>query len=85
MIFNKIQSIITEVMIMEKDDVTRDSLLTEELLCNEIDMQDIMRSLEDEFDVNIKDINKFIDQCEKVQDIVDLLMPYVRQKELNEK
>ena len=74
---SKIKALITEIMILEKKDVQNVTLLREELECTDIDLYDIIRSIEDEFDITIEDDKYAILGCETVEDIESLVIPYV--------
>jgi len=76
-VISKIKALITEIMILEKKDVQNVTLLREELECTDIDLYDIIRTLEDEFDITINDNKDSILECETVEDIENLIAPYV--------
>jgi len=64
-------------MILEKQEVQNVTLLKDELECTDIDLYDIIRSIEDEFNIIINDNKDSILECETVEDIENLIAPYV--------
>ena len=68
MVFNKIREILVEQLDVEEDSVTMDSLITDDLGADSLDVVDMVMSLEEEFDIEIPD--EEIGNMKTVGDIV---------------
>ncbi len=55
MVFKKVQSIIVEELNLDKEKVTRDSRLQEDLGADSLDAVELIMNIEDEFDIQISD------------------------------
>lgn len=55
MVFEKIKSILAEQFDVEKDDITFNTNIEEDLDADSLDVFDVLMSLEDEFSVEIPD------------------------------
>lgn len=55
MVFDKVQTIVSEQFDVEKDTVTVDTNIADDLGADSLDVVDMLMSLEDEFNVEIPD------------------------------
>lgn len=55
MIFEKIRDIICDQLELDKDEITLESNLMEDLGADSLDLIDLVMSIEDEFDVEVPD------------------------------
>ncbi len=55
MVFKKVQSIIVEELNLDKEKVTRESRLQEDLGADSLDAVELIMNIEDEFDIQISD------------------------------
>ncbi len=55
MVFKKVQSIIVEELNLDKEKVTRESRLQEDLGADSLDAVELIMNIEDEFDIQITD------------------------------
>lgn len=69
--FEKVQQIISEQLKIEKEKITMESRLTEDLGADSLDAVEIIMSLEEEFNVEIDDSN--LQETKTVGDIVKCL------------
>ena len=68
MVFEKIQSILSEQFEVEADSITLDTDIVEDLGADSLDVVDMLMSLEDEFDVEIPD-----EKIEKLRTVGDVV------------
>ncbi|MBR6408597.1 MAG: acyl carrier protein [Clostridia bacterium] len=68
MIFEKIASILSEQLGADKNDITMDTNIAEDLNIDSLDMVDLVMSLEEEYGIEIAD-----DQIEEIVTIGDLV------------
>ena len=55
MTFEKVRDIIVETLSCDKDEVTMDASLTDDLGADSLDVVDLLMSIEDEFEIEIPD------------------------------
>lgn len=55
MVFDKVKDIIADQLDVEADDITFESVITDDLGADSLDVVDLVMSLEDEFGVEIPD------------------------------
>lgn len=68
MVFDKIKDIIVEQLDVEKDAVTMEASITEDLGADSLDVVDLVMSIEESFDVEIPD--EEVENIKTVGDIV---------------
>ncbi len=68
MIFEKVRSILCEQLELEEDQVTMESVITEDLGADSLDLVDLLMSLEDEFELEVPDED--VDKVKTVSDLV---------------
>ena len=68
MIFDKVKSIIAEQLDIDEDSITLESAIIDDLGADSLDIVDLVRSFEDEFDTEISD--EAIEEMKTVGDIV---------------
>lgn len=68
MIFDKVKDILSEQLDIDKDIITSDSSIVDDLGADSLDIVDLVMSLEDEFDTEIPD--EAIEGIKTVGDIV---------------
>ena len=71
MIFEKIRTILVEQLDADEDAVTMDSVITDDLGADSLDVVDMVMSLEEEFDIEIPD--EEIETMKTVGDIVKFI------------
>ncbi len=71
MTFEKLQSILSEYLEIEKEDITLESNLTDDLGTDSIDLVDLAMSVEDEFSIELPE--ELIEQVQTVGDIVSYI------------
>ncbi len=71
MTFEKLQNILSEYLEIEKDDITLESNLTDDLGADSIDLVDLAMSVEDEFSIELPE--ELIEEIETVGDIVNYI------------
>jgi acyl carrier protein len=62
MLFERVRKVISEQLNVEKDEINLDSVLTNDLGANSLDLVNLITEFEEEFKITIpeEDINKFI-------------------------
>ena len=55
MVFEKIREIICDLLELEPEDVTMDSVLRDDLGADSLDLADMVATLEEEFDLSVAD------------------------------
>ncbi|MCR4594967.1 MAG: acyl carrier protein [Clostridiales bacterium] len=68
MVFEKIREIICDLLELEPEDVTMDSVLRDDLGADSLDLADMVATLEEEFDLSVADED--IEHILTVADIV---------------
>ena len=68
MIFESIQSIISEQLGVDKEDITMDTNLTKDLEADSLDAVEIIMAIEDEFEIEIED-----EKAELLQTVADMV------------
>ena len=68
MIFERIQSIISEQLGVDKEDITMDTNLTKDLEADSLDAVEIIMAIEDEFEIEIED-----EKAELLQTVADMV------------
>ncbi len=68
MVFEKIREIICDLLELEPEDVTMDSVLRDDLGADSLDLADMVATLEEEFDLSVADED--IEHILTVSDIV---------------
>ena len=68
MVFDKIKDIIVEQLDVEEDAVTMEASITDDLGADSLDVVDLVRSIEESFDVEIPD--EEVENIKTVGDIV---------------
>ena len=74
--FEKVQEIIAKELGLDKEKVTREARLTEDLGADSLDAVEIIMALEEEFDIQVDDSNFQNIKC--VEDIVKCLETIVK-------
>ena len=69
--FEKVQSIICEVLNVEADEITLDTTFIDDLGADSLDVFQIIMGLEEEFDIEVPDDKAA--EIKTVQDIVDYI------------
>ena len=75
MVFEKIKAILSEQLDVEEQKITMDSVITDDLGADSLDLVDLLMSLEDEFDVDVPD-----EDVEKIRTVGDLVR-YIEEKQ----
>ena len=75
MVFEKIQSILSEQLDVEKDIVTLEANIQEDLGADSLDVVDLLMTLEDEYDVEVPD-----EDIEKIKTVGDLVR-YIEERQ----
>ena len=68
MIFEKVRDIICDQLELDEDVVTLDAVLLEDLGADSIDLADLVKTLEDEFDMEISD-----EELENIRTVADIV------------
>ncbi len=68
MVFEKVRSILMEQLDLEEDQVHMDSVISDDLGADSLDVVDLVMSLEDEFDTEIPD-----DAIESIRTVGDVV------------
>lgn len=68
MVFEKIKDILVDQLDVNEDSITLESVITDDLGADSLDVVDLVMSLEEEFDVEIPD--EEIESIKTVEDIV---------------
>lgn len=68
MVFEKIKQILVEQLDLNANDITMDSVMTDDLGADSLDLVDLLMSVEDEFDIEVPD-----EDIEKVKSVGDLV------------
>lgn len=68
MVFEKVRTILVDQLDVDEDAVTMESVITDDLGADSLDVVDMVMSLEDEFDMEIPDED--IEEMKTVGDIV---------------
>ena len=68
MVFEKIKQILVEQLDLNEKDITMDSVMTDDLGADSLDLVDLLMSVEDEFDIEVPD-----EDIEKVKTVGDLV------------
>lgn len=55
MVFDEVKAIIVELLDVAEDEVTMESVITEDLGADSLDVVDLVMALEDKFDIQIPD------------------------------
>lgn len=71
MVFEKVRAIVSDQLDINEDEVTPDSVLTEDLGADSLDLVDLVMSLEDEFELEVPD--EELENIRTVDDIVKLI------------
>lgn len=74
MVFEKVASILAEQLDVEKDKVTMQASITEDLGADSLDVVDLIMSLEEEFNLEIPD-----EEIEKIKTVSDIVK-YIEEK-----
>ena len=68
MVFDKVKKIIVDQLDVEEDKVTEAASITDDLGAESLDVEDLVMSFEEEFDIEIPD-----DQVEKIKTVGDIV------------
>lgn len=68
MVFEKVERIFVEQLDANENDITMDSVITDDLGADSLDLVDLLMSVEDEFDVEVPD-----DDVLKIKTVGDLV------------
>ncbi len=68
MVFEKIVEILCEQLMLEPEQITMETAITDDLGADSLDLVEVLMSCEDEFDVEIPD-----EQAEKFKSVGDLV------------
>ena len=68
MVFDKVKKIIVDQLDVEEDKVTEAASITDDLGADSLDVEDLVMSFEEEFDIEIPD-----DQVEKIKTVGDIV------------
>jgi len=68
MVFEKLSDIISEQLDIEKDKITMDLFISDDLGADSLDLVDILMSIEDEFDLEVPD-----EDVEKIKTVGDMV------------
>ena len=68
MVFEKVKRIFVEQLDANENDITMDSVITDDLGADSLDLVDLLMSVEDEFDVEVPD-----DHVLKIKTVGDLV------------
>ncbi len=68
MIFEKVREIICEQFEVDEDEITLDTVITEDLDADSLDLVDLVMSFEDEFKVEVPD-----DAMDKIRTVGDIV------------
>lgn len=68
MVFEKVRSILMEQLDLEEDQIHMDSVISDDLGADSLDVVDLVMSLEDEFDTEIPD-----DAIESIRTVGDVV------------
>ena len=68
MVFEKVKRIFVEQLDANENDITMDSVITDDLGADSLDLVDLLMSVEDEFDVEVPD-----DEVLKIKTVGDLV------------
>ncbi len=68
MVFEKIVEILCEQLMLEQDQITMETAITDDLGADSLDLVEVLMSCEDEFDVEIPD-----EEAEKFKSVGDLV------------
>ena len=68
MVFEKIVEILCEQLMLEADQITMETAMTDDLGADSLDLVEVLMSCEDEFDVEIPD-----EEAEKFKSVGDLV------------
>ena len=68
MLFEKVKRIFVEQLDANENDITMDSVITDDLGADSLDLVDLLMSVEDEFDVEVPD-----DDVLKIKTVGDLV------------
>ena len=71
MIFDKVKEILVDQLDVNEDSITLESIITDDLGADSLDVVDLVMSLEEEFDVEIPDED--IESIKTVEDIVKFI------------
>ncbi len=71
MVFEKIREILAEQFDEDEEKITTDTVLTDDLGADSLDLADVLMAIEDEFEVEIPDED--IENIKTVGDIVDYI------------
>lgn len=71
MILEKIKDILVDQLDVDPDSVTADSVITDDLGADSLDIVDLVMTLEDEFDLEIPDED--IENMKTVADIIEFI------------
>lgn len=75
MVFEKVKAILSEQLDVDADKITMDSVITDDLGADSLDLVDMLMSLEDEFEVDVPD-----EDVEKIKTVGDLVK-YIEDKQ----
>lgn len=68
MVFEKISDILSEQLDIEKNKITMELSITDDLGADSLDLVDLLMSLEDEFDIEVPD-----EDVEKIKTVGDMV------------
>lgn len=71
MVFEKLQDIIVEELGVDKEEVTLEASLSDDLGADSLDAVELVMAIEDEFDIKVSD--EVAQKFETVQQIVDFI------------
>lgn len=71
MVFEKIKRILAEQLDVDEESLTMDTLISEDLGADSLDVVELLMSIEDEFEVEIPD--EEIDNLRTIGDVVDYI------------
>ena len=74
MVFEKVKAILSEQFDVEEDSITLESIITEDLGADSLDVVDLLMSIEDEFEVEVPD-----SEVENIKTVGDLVK-YIEDK-----
>lgn len=71
MVFEKVRAILCEQLELDEDSVTMESLITDDLGADSLDIVDLVMSIEDEFEIEVPD--EEIENVKSVGDVVKFI------------
>ena len=75
MVFEKVKAILSEQFDVEEDTITNDTIITEDLGADSLDVVDLLMSIEDEFEIEVPDTE--IENIKTVGELVKYIEDHV--------